>query len=628
MKIRFCEAERRVFARREKLTVSQWAGKYLIVQDGIYRGSPLRLDVSPFLRGPMDAYSRPGVREVVVCGSLQVGKTLLLYACLGWSMDYRPGIKMLAMPTRESRDRVVEKKLRPMLQGSPVLRRMVAKYRRENILLKDGTSIELATAESPSQRASITVQDLFVDEEDLYSRSGDSSPLEDFKGRTRSYGDFAKIIRACQPKGDESSSIWTGITRQVDQLMCYEVVCPACRHQHLMDVDRIVVPDGETDPRLIRSRKLARYRCPHCRYLWSDHARDLAVASGHWRPYVWTGAAFEPGPDVRDARSIGFHLPAVLSRFVSLSDLAARRILAGSDDPAQQRQYHNDDLGMPWSPVELQTDVDRLLELRDPHLPPRTVPHGAVALTCGIDVQKRGFWYLVRAWMPTMASYVIDYGYLGSWDDVQALVFDTCYPVQGPDGSDVGERMPIWRACIDSGGTETEGVYTRTEEVYMWVRANGCGVVHACKGASRPQAAPVRWVVRERMPHNGRPIPGGLRLYLIDSGAFKTTDMGRMLNQDSRQPLRFHAGADETLASQLSAERMVRKNGNLVWVRERKDNHLLDCLVLSAAAADASWTPSLPHYILQLQAQARMQSETPRPRAKKRPQPEAAGHRW
>ena len=414
MKIRFCEAERRVFARREKLTVSQWASKYLIVQDGIYRGSPLRLDVSPFLRGPMDAYSRPGVREVVVCGSLQVGKTLLLYACLGWSMDYRPGIKMLAMPTRESRDRVVEKKLRPMLQGSPVLRRMVAKYRRENILLKDGTSIELATAESPSQRASITVQDLFVDEEDLYSRSGDSSPLEDFKGRTRSYGDFAKIIRACQPKGDESSSIWTGITRQVDQLMCYEVVCPACRHQHLMDVDRIVVPDGETDPRLIRSRKLARYRCPHCQYLWSDHARDLAVASGRWRPYVWTGAAFEPGPDVRDARSIGFHLPAVLSRFVSLSDLAARRILAGNDDPAQQRQYHNDDLGMPWSPVELQTDVDRLLELRDPHLPPRTVPHGAVALTCGIDVQKRGFWYLVRAWMPTMASYVIDYGYLGN----------------------------------------------------------------------------------------------------------------------------------------------------------------------------------------------------------------------
>ena len=637
MKIRFCEAERRIFARRERLSVSQWASRYLIVQDGIYRGSPLRLDVSPFLAGPMDAFGDPRVREVVVCGSLQVGKTLLLYACLGWAMDYRPGIKMLTMPTRESRDRVVEKKLRPMLQGSPVLRRMVAKYRRENILLRDGTSIELATAESPSQRASITVQDLIVDEEDLYSGGGDSSPLQDFKGRTRSYGDFAKIIRACQPKGDESSSIWRGITEQVDQLMCYEVTCPACRHVQLMDVGHIVVPGGETDTRLIRSRKLARYRCPHCQYLWSDHSRDLAVAAGRWRPYVWTGAAFEPAPEVRDARSLGFHLPAVLSRFVSLSDLAARRAIAqASDDAAVQRQYYNDDLGLPWSPVELRTDVEHVLERRDPHLPPRTVPHGAVALTCGIDVQKHGFWYLVRAWMPSLASYVIDYGSLSSWDEVATLVFGTWYPVQGPDGTDAGERMPIWRAGIDSGGTETEGVYTRTEEVYMWVRANGGGVVHACKGASRPQAAPVRWVIRERMPHNGRPIPGGLRLYLIDSGAFKTTDMGRLLNADSRQPLRFHAEADETLASQLCAERLVRKNGNLVWVREHKDNHLLDCLMLSAATADASWTPSLPHHILQQQAQAhmqaRIQARTPsagqRPQQRKRPQPEAPAHRW
>lgn len=139
-------------------------------------------------------------------------------------------------------------------------------------------------------------------------------------------------------------------------------------------------------------------------------------------------------------------------------------------------------------PVELQTDVDRLLELRDPHLPPRTVPHGAVALTCGIDVQKRGFWYLVRAWMPTMASYVIDYGYLGSWDDVQALVFDTCYPVQGPDGSDVGERMPIWRACIDSGGTETRASIPARKKSTC-----GCG----------PTAA--AWSMPARVPAARRP---------------------------------------------------------------------------------------------------------------------------
>lgn len=625
--IHFCEAERRIFARREVLPVSSWAAKNLIVQDGIYRGSPLRLDVSPFLAGPMDAFSDPAIREVVVCGSLQVGKTLFLYACLGWAMDYRPGVKMLAMPTREAMARVAEKKLKPLLRGSPALRRLVEKYRLGTISLKDGTSIELANAESPSQRASITVQDLFIDEEDLYGGGGSSQALEDFKGRARSYGDYAKIARACQIKGGPESSIWRGITSQVDQLFCYEVVCPACRRPHLPDVANIIVTENEQDPRLIRSRRLARYRCPDCGYIWSDHTRDVAVAAGRWAPYRWTGSAFEPAPPVPDARSVGFHLPALISRMVSLSDIAARRILAeASESPEEKRQYMNDDLALPYVPVEIVTEAEKLLELRDAHLPPRTVPHGALALTCGIDVQKRGFWYLVRAWMPSLASYVIDYGYLDGWEDISRLCFDTFYPVLAPDGvSDSGERMDIWRAAIDSGGTETEGVFSRTEEVYMWVRAYGAGRVFACKGASREQATPVRVRIRERLPHSGRPIPGGLRLQLLDVNVLKTQEFGRMLNPDNRHPLRFHAGADQTLADQLSAERMLRKGSRLVWEQVRRDNHLLDCLVLSAACADASWTPSLPLYAIQLKRQA--EAPAPAPKPKKREPREAAG-RW
>lgn len=611
----FCEGERRVFAHRAHTDCSTWASRHLIVQDGLYKGSPLRLDVAPFLAGPMDAFSNPRVREVVVCGSLQVGKTLLLYAGLGWSMDCRPGVKMLAMPTKESMERVRDKKLVPLLKGSPRLRKLIAKYRRLAISLNDGTSLELASAESPSHRASITVQDLFLDEEDLYGGSGQSTALDDFRGRTRSYGDFAKILRVCQPKGGEDdSSIWQGITRHVDQLLCYEVKCPACQRHHLPDVENIVVPGGESDPRMIRSRKLARYQCPECGYQWSDHARDLAVSRGRWRPYIWTGKAFEPVAATDDAASVGFHIPAILSRFVGLSDLAARGLVARqTDNPEVKRQYYNDDLGRPFSPVVLETDKDQLLNMRVDWLPERTVPHGAVALTCGIDVQKRGFWYLVRAWMPTLASYVVDTGYLDTWDDVEKLCFDTWYPVQGDDGQPTGELKSIWRAAIDSGGTETEGVYTRTEEVYMWVRAHGRGVVQACKGASRAQASPVRWVMRERMPHNGRPIPGGLRLHLLDTNVFKNTDMGRLLNEASPQPLRFNAGDNEDLINHLMAERQVRKGGNLVWEQISRNNHLFDCLMLSAAAADASWTPSLPHYVLQLQRQERA-AHAPAPR--------------
>lgn len=629
----FTPSERRIFAKREAVSCSAWAARNLIVQDGIYRGSPLRLDVSPYLSGPLDAYSRAGVEEVILCGSLQIGKTLFLYACLGFAMDYRPGTKMLAMPTRPTMERVVDEKLLPLLKGSPALRKLISKARRESISLSDGTAIILAAAESPSQRASITVQDLFLDEEDLYVSGGHSNALEDFKGRTRSYGPWRKVVRACQPKGGEESSIWRGITREADQLYCYEVACPACRQFHLPDLANLVVPGGEEDPKEIRRGKLARYRCPHCKWAWSDHIRDLAVAAGQWRPYRYSPQhGFEPAPAVDAPISVGYHLPAILSRSVSLSELAARRIIAeASDDPEVKRQFCNDDLALPYIPVELKTTSEKLLELREPWLPARTVPHGAVALTCGIDVQKRGFWYLVRAWMPTLASYVIDYGQLAAWEEVYGLLFNTWYPVQasGDEAAAAsGEMMEIWRAGIDSGGTETDGVYTRTEEVYNWVRAYGMGRAFACKGASHAQVLPVRRTVRERMPHNGRPIHGGLNLYLLDTGVFKTLDFSRMLNPHSEQPLRFHSEAEPTLTEHLSAEEMVRKNGKLVWQAVRQENHLLDCLMLSAACADASWTPSLPHYVLQLQQAAREEYQS-RPTSHKKSKPrQEQPRRW
>lgn len=658
----FTESERRLFARREVLPGADWASRRLIVQDGLYAGSPLRLDVSPFLAGPLNLFTLPGVREVIVCGSLQVGKTLFLYSCLGWCMDYRPGVKMLAMPTKQALEKVVKRKLLPLLKGSPTLRRLVEKYRTVTVLLKDGTAIELASAETPSDRASITVQDLIVDEEDLFSGSGQSSPLEDFKGRTRSYEDYAKIARACQIKGGEESSIWRGITREAEMLFCYEAFCPACRRRVFMRVDNIVVPCGEKDHKAIRSRRLARYRC-ECNYHWSDHIRDLAVSGGDWHPYRYTAdAGFErlhpeDGPGLSDLlrrwragieeppKSAGFHMPAVLSRFVSLSHIAARRISAeASEDPVVKRQYFNDDLALPYTPVELVTDAQKILELREPWLPPLAVPNGAVALTCGIDVQKRGFWFLVKAWMPNLASFVVNYGFLETWEEVGKLCFDTYYPVLAPGGVPgpslwtpemgavppeylTGELMPLWRVGMDSGGTETEGVLTRTEEVYMWVRANGGGVVHACKGASRAQITPVRRIVRERMPHNGRPIPGGLPLYLLDTNNIKTIAMSRMLNPESTQPARLHAGCGQDMADQLASEQQVRKNGRLVWERKGGPNHLLDCLMLADAAADASWTPSLPMYVLQLQ-QAERAAHAPKPESrKKRERPEAA-RRW
>ncbi len=535
--IHFLPCEREIFAKREVIIPSKWASKKIIVQDGLYKGSPMRMDVAPYMPGILDMYAKRGVQEIIVCGSLQIGKTLILYACMGWAMDYRPGTKMLAMPTKDTRDRVKKEKLLPLMKGSPFLRKQMAKDLTDVIQLKNGQNIWLASAESPSQRASITVQDLFLDEEDLYADSGNASAVDDFKGRTRSLGARAKILRVSQPKGDSTSSIWQGLTKQTDTLFCYEVKCPSCLQYHLPDI--VYLHAEEEDPLTIRRKKLARYICPVCGYAWSDHIRDIAVQGGRWMPYTYTDErGFITAQAVDYARAVGFHVPALLARSVSLSDILAKRILAEGGTEKDKQQFANDELGLPYSPVALITDSQRILDLREAWLPPRTAPHGTVAITCGIDVQKRGFWYLVKAWMPSMASYVIDYGSLNTWDDVYSLVFDTCYPVLGPhddaeSGFTSGEVMPIWRGLMDTGGTDGDGVYTRTEEVYLWLRAHGGGALHASKGASRSQVQAVKRTIRERMPKNGRPIPGGLPLYLLDTNQLKTLAMSRLINAES-----------------------------------------------------------------------------------------------
>ena len=73
----FSGAERRVFARKEKLTPSEWAEQRRIVTMGAHRG-PWRNSISPHLAHIMDTWALPHVREVIICKSPQTGGPLAL----------------------------------------------------------------------------------------------------------------------------------------------------------------------------------------------------------------------------------------------------------------------------------------------------------------------------------------------------------------------------------------------------------------------------------------------------------------------------------------------------------------------------------------------------------------------
>ncbi len=586
------ESERRIFRKREKPRVSTWAARTIVVQDGPYAGSRLRLDATPYLAGIMDYLFMRHVVEVAVCASPQIGKTELLLACLFYSMDFFPGPKLLAMPDEDTLLRAVSKKLKPRLKGSAELRRLYYRDTRNAVELRDGSTLYLASAQSPSQRASVSVMHLFLDEVDLYRQiAGQGAPVHEFRERTISYSHKRKHLLISKPQGDESSAIWQIVNHECDVLLRYHVACPACGTLQVMDEAHFTVLEGCADPKEIKRRKLGRYRCPHCKYLWTDHIRDAAVARGEWRP----------DKEVLAPRSVGIHLPSFVSRFVSLSEIVADKIEAeASDDDRKMRDYKNGRCALPHKAVAMDTTQDTILSRRAMWLPAKTVPAEAVALTCGIDVQMDSFWFSVLAWGDLMQSWLVDYGQLRTWEDVMGLVHGTRYPVLGRPGTDMG----IWRAGIDSGGNKTKHqVLTRTEEVYAWCRARGDGRMFPIKGRSRDHHVNVSWTVIDKLPNSGRPIPGGLKLFLLDVNSLKRL-LFKRLRFDAKQPMLLHAQTDEDYARHLAAERLVRdKAGDYVWEQLSEANHLLDATMIAHACADDSWTPSLTYLMEQEQQQ-------------------------
>lgn len=217
-----------------------------------------------------------------------------------------------------------------------------------------------------------------------------------------------------------------------------------------------------------------------------------------------------------------------------------------------------------------------------------------------------------------LSNVLIDYGRLTDWDSVHALL-ETRYEYES-NSPNAGKSLAIWRAGIDSGGTRTdEDVVSRTEEVYTFVRRHGAGRLFACKGASHESHTPVRATSIDRLPSSRMRIPGGLWLYLLDTHYFKSLIFAR-LEPDARQPMTLHRKTDESFASQLSAESLVRdRNGKLTWIRNRKANHYLDCCMMAHACVDGSWLPSF-QMIVEWDKEATTAKRQPAPRAEPQPQ--------
>ena len=591
-KVRLSYKERAALRKKRRIRPSTWAERHRIVTETAYKG-PWKNELTPYLAGIMDASFFPSVQEIYICKVPQSGGSECCNNCLGYIIDRCPGPAMLVYPDEETAKENSRDRIQPMITNSPRLTRYVT-GREDDLANKRinlaNMTIYFAWASSVARLANKPICYGIGDETDKYVMGKkETGPLNLLRARLTTFRLRRKLWLVSSPS-TEDGPIWQALTREAEVIFDFQVRCPSCGGYHVMEFDQVKWekgPKGEhPSPTDMEKKHLAWYECPLCSARWSDAERDRAARKGRWVARDTGDELFSYLRKMRPGR-IGFHLPAWPVHFISLSESAAA-FLRGLEDFDALKHFYNAFKATPWKKVVRSADEELILAARA-DLEPLVVPSQAVGLTCGIDMQKNGFWFAVRAWARDMTSWLIQYGFVATWEELEMLFFDMSWPCV-----DESRRFYLSSVALDTGGGEKYQGFSMTEEAYWHIReyrARGLRIF-GVKGASRPLELRMKTGQPIDRTPSGKPLPGGIRIVSIDTAQMKDLFFWRVeqARHHLSQAAYCHREIDREYRLQVTAEEKRKdQRGAEYWVAKRKANHLLDAEVYCHAAADPQW---------------------------------------
>lgn len=580
---RFSKGECKVLRRRKPIPVSEWAERHRILEMSSIPGKWKNL-FTPYLVGIMDAAGTPGVETGIICKAPQTGGSEAGHNLVGWCIDRSPGPVMYVFPDEITARENAKDRIIPMINGSPRLHDYMTG------LGDDASSLRINLAHMPiylgwsgsvSRLGNKPIRTLILDELDKYKNpknEATSETLAEKRTITWRRRNRAHILKISTPT-TEDGPIWTALTREAGARFDYWVRCPHCGLPQLMDFERIEWPgkgtEKEPSAEEVLTRRLAAYPCEHCGVVWDDGDRDRAVRRGEWRERS-SGLVLSAHLAAHKPVKVGFHIPAWLSYFVSLSEVASAALKykeSGKIDDLKnlQNQYKAE----PWKEEHVARSEDSILALCDDR--PRGAVPGPVegrervaCLLAGVDTQKSHFRYVIRAfgYGDTEESWLIQCGAAPSFSALNEILWGSEYAT--PDG----QKHKIRACMIDAMGG-------RTKEVYSWAIRHR-GRVYPWQGV-RSLSQPYNIAPQEYFPDargNKVRIPGGLNLWRCDTTFFKS-DLSHKLSIAPDDPGAFHlhSNADgmlEQYAREMCAE--VWDDEKQGWENQKgKDNHFWDC---------------------------------------------------
>jgi phage terminase large subunit GpA-like protein len=480
---------------------------------------------------------------------------------------------LVLQPTVEMAQTWSKDRLTPMLRDTPVLKDRVKAPRSKNSVntmlhkVYPGGHVTMTGSNAPASLASRPIRIVLCDEVDRYppSAGAEGDPVSLARKRSTTFWN-RKIMLTSTPTMSGISRIEHEFERS-DKRYFY-VPCSHCNHEQRLMWGQVKWDKDDEGEHLPET---AKYCCEECGTLWSEADRVSSIRGGTWKA---------TGPRTKIA---GFHLSELYSPWSSIENMV-RNFLSAKNNTQTLQTFVNTSLGEPWEDRGEQLDQHDLYARREKYDAP--VPHEAMILTAGIDVQRDRIEMEVVGWGEGEESWNVDYKVIHGdpardeiWQDLEdALHADYMH--------ETGTNLHITSAVIDSGD--------QTTRVYDYVLKSRHPRLFAGKGV--PGAGrPVAKVSRAASGRKKRSVD----LYQVGVDDAKATIYARLrMTELGPGYCHFPLERDTEYFEQLTAEKLITKMrmGRPVpeWRKIRARNEVLDCRIYSYAALkilNPVWSP-------------------------------------
>jgi phage terminase large subunit GpA-like protein len=605
----FCSA----FAPPEPLSLSQWAEGRIVIpaEASTSVPGPLSWKGFEYCREPLNRlHFDDTCSRVTLMAAAQSGKSNIGVVWVSWIIAERPRAVGIAMPSLAKVREFNAKKLQPVIDATPALKRLVlpvsTRDERGSTTTDKafpGGSILIYPASSPNALQMTSYGALWMTETPnfLADVGGRGAPIPQARTRMDGWEAFGtKELHESTP-GELGTCPVTADFHAGDQCMFY-MPCPHCDFYHRWEWPDFVVPREATTAPTIKA--------PCCGAVVEERHKPAMVAAGIYLPTFVSTGSDNPEPPravpfdelarwaMRDVegREPSYYFWQVHSPLKTWAGLAADfRESEGS--AASRAAFRQQKLGLASDPAAAAPDHALIVKSAKAIGVRRgEVPAWACWLALTFDVQGDRLEWAAFAFGPdAWARFdrgVIEHDPL----TVEAWTAAAAITARTYTGARVGD-LGFDAVGVDSGGKD--GV---SPQVYRFTRARGtragAGNVRSLKGASRELPA--------FQPAMERPVkvmlPGGRKvrhhILFIDTyvgkrqvyGALAAFVAGADEGERRRGSLLLEIDTTDEDAKQITAERLIlpktyRHGERGVWDRVYPSNEQLDLAVYAWALA-------------------------------------------